>query len=643
MGNGTMRHRRTRSFPAPAMRQCLALLSLFVLLPIAALADDWRAPMYDTGLPGRVVAVDKSRQMFHLYERKSPLALKYTYPCTTGQVEGAKQAVNDLRTPEGVYFVEYKINSGLDFKEYGGIAYTLNYPNPVDKLRGKTGHGIWIHSKGFGLVPTRGCIAIGLKEIEEVGPLLTPGTAVLLAGQVPTESIPLRDDGTARHLRGRMDQWTRAWAGRSLRFFDFYDPEAYSKSMPESFSAFRANKERLFKRFSWLNIFNREVHVMEGPGYWVTWAEQFYRAPNLSTEGIRRLYWQRGKNNQFHIVGMEWVPRNVGMQAAYLKGQLVAAVENRASDAYSESPVAPPLSMPETPDEKTPTFAPARPVPVKAAAPRPVAATQDSQTAPPPQAPDEAALRRVAQRMEAWSAAWRERSPAFFEFYDQLRYGTLKDISPQGDSFSALKADMTRRFRAPWIEVLQRPVSVGAQGLYVVTSAEQWLREPGRPPKQGLRRLYWMKPPGASDDAYRIVASLWEEGERGMQADYLETVIPAVTSMVEEWRAAWQAGDLPRYMAFYAPEAHQQGRNRKAIRQHKALLWSSAAPVLVNLSGLRVQTAPEGVRVDMAQTYRDVTGKGDKGIKTLLLRPMDDGWGIMRENWTDNPSTGDAP
>ena len=117
------------------------------------------------------------------FEKKSPLRLKYVFPCTTGQIPGDKQSLNDLRTPEGIYFVEYKIANGLDFREYGGIAYTLNYPNPVDKLRGKTGHGIWIHSKGFGIEPlsTRGCVAIGLKEIDEVGPQLTPGTAVVLA------------------------------------------------------------------------------------------------------------------------------------------------------------------------------------------------------------------------------------------------------------------------------------------------------------------------------------------------------------------------------------------------------------------------------------------------------------------------------
>ena len=88
------------------------------------------------------MAVDKNRRAFLFFEKKSPLKLKYSFPCVTGQLAGDKQELNDLRTPEGIYFVEYKIASGLDFKEYGGIAYTLNYPNPVDRLRGKTGHGI---------------------------------------------------------------------------------------------------------------------------------------------------------------------------------------------------------------------------------------------------------------------------------------------------------------------------------------------------------------------------------------------------------------------------------------------------------------------------------------------------------------------
>lgn len=336
----------------------LALSLAFAVVTAApARADNWQANLYNEGLPSHLVAVDKNRRAFLFFEKKSPLKLKYSFPCVTGQLAGDKQQLNDLRTPEGIYFVEYKIASGLDFKEYGGIAYTLNYPNPVDRLRGKTGHGIWIHSKGFGLVPTRGCVAIGLKEIDTVGPQLTPGTAVVLAEQLDESKVPQPDNGTARELRRLMQAWSNAWAARSRKMFDYYDPESYSKAT-ENFSAFRQNKERLFKMLGFVKIYNREIHALEGPGYWVTWAEQFYTASNLSTEGVRRLYWQRGKDKKFRIVGMEWTPRDVGMRADFQKGRLVAATVPVATDASSEAPLPPRLDMPEAPDEKTGPAAP---------------------------------------------------------------------------------------------------------------------------------------------------------------------------------------------------------------------------------------------------------------------------------------------
>lgn len=331
----------------------LAALSVGAWLsPSPALADNWQATLRNEGLPSKLVGVDKKHKTFHYFEKKSPLKLRYSYPCVTGQLAGDKQQVNDLRTPEGVYFVEYKIAGGLDFREYGGIAYTLNYPNPVDRLRGKTGHGIWIHSKGFDLVPTKGCVAIGLKDIAEVGPLLTPGTPVVLAEEFDAARAPVPDDGTAAELRDLMRDWSSAWAARSDSLFDFYDAPAYSRAT-EDFGAFRRNKERLFKILNFIKIYNREIHALEGPGYWVTWSEQFYTASNLSTEGIRRLYWQKGDDGKFRIVGMEWTPRDVGMQADFKQGRLVAEaprnVRTDAGGADPEMPVAPRLDMPEAP------------------------------------------------------------------------------------------------------------------------------------------------------------------------------------------------------------------------------------------------------------------------------------------------------
>lgn len=654
-----------------------------------ARADGWKAAVHAAGVSSNLVAVDKGRQLFHLYEKKSPLKLKYSYPCTTGQVPGDKQVINDLRTPEGIYFVEYKIAGGLDFKEYGGIAYTLNYPNPVDKLRGKTGHGIWIHSKGFGIVPrdTRGCVAIGLQEIDQVGPLLKPGTPVVLAESVPTEQIPAPDSGTARHLRTRMEQWTRAWATRSPKFFEFYDADAYTRAMPESFAAFRANKERLFRMLGWINIFNREVHVLEGPGYWVTWSEQFYRASNLSTEGIRRLYWQQGKDKKFRIVGMEWTPRDLGMHADYLKGKLVAATETFSGDAASEAPIAPRLDMPETPEgvsetavgEKAPlepgkavavapTPAPEAPAARRApadvgesapAAPSPAPLPEPAApvTAPPamPPAPtgnpvadapaplvlDAADVHGLREAMARWTEAWRNRSGEFFTFYDQARYGKVRGAGGN-DSFRALRADMQRRFRAsPWIQIFNREIVVEPDTAFAVTWCRQLVRVPGQPPAQGVRRLYWQR---GEDGRFRIVGARWEPGDLGMQADYLEAVTTQVGGMLEQWRAAWETGDLDRYMAFYLPNARQQGRNGvKDIRRQKERVWARAAPRSVRISGLRIQTDPKGIRADMMQVYRDSNGRGDKGTKTLLLQPADGSWRILSEDWSAAPASVASP
>ena len=341
-----------------AMRGLMGFMTalLCALAPHSAYSAEWQPTLYNEGLPSHLVAVDKNRQTFMFFEKKSPFKLRYTYPCTTGQLPGDKQSLNDLRTPEGIYFVEYKIASGLDFKEYGGIAYTLNYPNPVDKLRGKTGHGIWIHSKGLGIEPlsTRGCVAIGLKEIDEVGPNLVPGTAVVLAEKLDETTMLQSDSGTARELRRLMQAWSNAWAARSDKMFEFYDAESYTKAMSESFAAFRLNKERLFKILSFVKIYNRKIHVLEGPGYWVTWSEQLYAASNLSSEGVRRLYWQRGKDKKFRIVGMEWAPRDLGMRAAYQRGQLVAEAPLQVvSDADSEAPQPPRLDMPEAASDMT--------------------------------------------------------------------------------------------------------------------------------------------------------------------------------------------------------------------------------------------------------------------------------------------------
>ena len=640
------------------------LALLFVLFGLvganrqAAYAANWQATLYDVALPSRIVAVDKSAQKLHLFERHSPLRLAQSYACTTGQQAGDKYATGDLRTPEGVYFVGYKIANGLDFQEYGGVAYTLNYPNPVDRARGKTGHGIWIHSKGHEISPmeTRGCVAVNLPDIAELGPLLPSGTAVIMAeritGTLPSAQSPI----TAQLLRNKMQLWTRAWATRSHKMFAFYDHENYTRAQPESFQAFRANKERLFNILPWIEIINREIHVLEGPDYWVTWSEQFYRAPNLSTEGIRRLYWQRNAKGEFLIVGMEWEPRDLGMRTAYLKGALAAAPELSISDAallpggeeslpvsVSEatqtSPIRPEeITVPERPLAPPPAASPAPEEPARgerlvlAQADIPASASppETSPAASPTSPPDNEVVLLLQNQTNTWLQALASRSDDIFKLYNTQLYGKLGTRQ----SFRSARAEMERTFRtSPWLHVQHRAITIAKQDKHWTSSCPLLLVGPTQT-REGVQRLYWQQ---GQDGQFRIVGSEWLLEELAMQVDYLENITPGVSSMLEAWRKVWEDGDLDAYKDFYTSGARQGQRRGQGIFQHKSLVWAKARPELVELSGTRIQMDKDGLRVDMAQVYRDSLGYQDKGIKTLILQPQGDSWLISAEDWAPAP------
>lgn len=648
-------------------------------------ADNWQAPIYEAGAPPRLVGVDKKNHIFKFFEKQSPFKLRFSYPCVTGQLQGDKKQINDLRTPEGIYFVEYKISGGLDFKEYGGVAYTLNYPNPVDRLRGKTGHGIWIHSKGFDLVPTRGCVAIDLKNIAEVGPHLLPGTAVVLAEEL--SDISNSDNGTLSHLREQMRKWSQAWASKSPNMFDFYDPASYSRAT-ENFDLFRQNKERLFKILSFIKIYNREIHALEGPGYWVTWAEQFYTASNLSTEGIRRLYWQKDNAGNFRIVGMEWTPRDVGMATALREGTLIAEAPAAVlTDAASEAPVAPRLDLPELAPEaavKQSLPAPIKEIasvePIKLPNENLQRATNsgtdkneliwgagkrfnDLSVTPPQEAPHPTPAlklpdtpmtpvkatpkprndeKEIIALVNDWITALEHRDSTIDRFYDATRYNRMPANSgaPRGHSLNAVLSETRRDFRQPWIAISHRMPKIKTSGALLHSSTDILIATP-KGIRQGEQSHWWSKD---INDNYKIISSTFKPADVGLQANYLEDVSGEIAATVEDWRKAWESGDIDSYMAFYAPNAMQQGRaGADNIRRQKEALWTKVKPSMVRLSGLRVLLDGSGARADMTQSYSDSKGHGDKGVKTLILRYDGRNWLIQREDWATTSAPSQKP
>lgn len=283
--------------------------------------------------PPFFLAVAKDSEVFYAFGRRSPLTAIHTLPCTTGQGAGDKYREGDLKTPEGVYFIQRTLTRGLDWTLYGDLAFTLNYPNPVDRLKGKTGSGIWIHGRGQTIVPrdTQGCVALNNPDLHSIKASLTRGTPVVIARDIVVNDAPGDTSKTASEIVGLLEQWRQSWRARSNEYFGFYDQKRYVEPGAPTFRAFRENKERIFASKPWIEVATYDVQILPGTDYWVTWFDQYYRTDTFVSQVHKRLYWQRDKEGNWIIVGAEYDRPERDLEQLYLseaRDRVSGLVEN---------------------------------------------------------------------------------------------------------------------------------------------------------------------------------------------------------------------------------------------------------------------------------------------------------------------------
>lgn len=302
------------------MRVLIVVLTC-ILWTVPALADGWAPTIssHDYG-PSRILAVDKASQTLIMLERKSPLHEVRRFPCTTGQSLGDKLVEGDMRTPEGVYFVGYKINRPLNWDLYGNIAYSLNYPNPVDRIKGKTGGGIWIHGRGKTFVPrdTLGCVALKVPDIRSMAREMDYGTPVVIGEQVAWTSEVSESAVIAESLASELEAWASSWQHQKDEFFQHYDANLMTLSEGEDFDGFVAHKKNVFRAKPWIHVMVDNIRAMPGPGYWVTWFDQYYRTPGMVSTTGKRFYWMQDEDGRWRIVGREYVPATEDLTGKYL-------------------------------------------------------------------------------------------------------------------------------------------------------------------------------------------------------------------------------------------------------------------------------------------------------------------------------------
>lgn len=188
------------------------------------------------------IAVDASRSRLYLFENTATgLRLLADYYISVGKSGIEKSVEGDLRTPLGVYF----ITSNLDPKSlrdfYGSGALPINYPNPYDARRGKTGSGIWLHGtppNQFSRSPkaTDGCVVLANPDLERIIRTVEVRTTPVVIAQTLNWVSPHAVRSDARPFEDTLNAWRLAKSSGDInRLLGFYAPDfaSYGKSLAQ--------------------------------------------------------------------------------------------------------------------------------------------------------------------------------------------------------------------------------------------------------------------------------------------------------------------------------------------------------------------------------------------------------------------------
>ncbi|WP_430300217.1 L,D-transpeptidase family protein [Ramlibacter paludis] len=178
------------------------------------------------------IAIDTSRARLYLFENQ-PTGLKLIadYYISVGKLGVEKTEEGDLRTPLGVYYV----TSNLDPKSlkdfYGAGALPINYPNPYDARRGKTGRGIWLHGTPptqFSRAPkaTDGCVVLANPDLQRIIRTVEVRTTPVVIATSLRWVPPTAVAADSRRFADVLQAWRAAKASGDLeRMLSFYTPD----------------------------------------------------------------------------------------------------------------------------------------------------------------------------------------------------------------------------------------------------------------------------------------------------------------------------------------------------------------------------------------------------------------------------------
>ena len=253
-----------------------------------------------------LIICDKESRKINIFKKDGKeLYYQDTHDVLVGK-NGDKVKEGDKKTPVGVYDITKRFVPGDKF--YGPLAYSLSYPNLLDKLIGKNGHGIWIHGypvdgdKRDSL--TKGCIVIKnpfLKKLDET--LKNDKKIVTIIAEKMIKKVT-KDDISL--ILSELYRWKSSWKKSDIdAYLSFYDKN-FKRYDGMGINSFSKLKKRIFAKREQKDIIFRDINIIPYPNleqkkmFKVAFYE-IYRSSSYHFKGNKELYIEI-KNDKIKII-----------------------------------------------------------------------------------------------------------------------------------------------------------------------------------------------------------------------------------------------------------------------------------------------------------------------------------------------------
>ncbi len=252
---------------------------------------------YKFGLEKHIIIVEKSTQKLYIYSNYNNKPVK-TFGITTGKKDGQKYFEGDLKTPEGIYYFRRTLSGNELPKtdDYGEKAFTMNFPNPIDKLERRKGSGIWLHgafdsNKVETANSSRGCVVMKNNDLNTVSKyVFLNDTPIFIYKKIKystVDEIKAKRDKFLSYFK----KWKNSWEKKDLEnYIDSYSSLFRYNKM--NIDAFKQHKKRLNKIYKFIKVKLSDITLYSYNNYYYASFNQLYISDKNHFYSKKIQYWK---------------------------------------------------------------------------------------------------------------------------------------------------------------------------------------------------------------------------------------------------------------------------------------------------------------------------------------------------------------